>query len=86
MDPLHHIATKVENTATEVWEMQRIVISDTAVVPLLREVAWISCQTQTHYYVSQISGEDNKEADMASWLTHMPISNFLKHFNSTFNK
>ena len=63
LEPLKHIATKVYKTATEVCARFGIVRSAMAVGPLLRKAAWISRKTQTHYYVSQISGEDNKESD-----------------------
>ena len=44
--------TKVDTTTAEVWVRQGRVISSTALGSILREVEWISRQTQTHYSVS----------------------------------
>ena len=38
MNPLYHIATKVENTAAEVWSKRGSSISSTAVSTLFREI------------------------------------------------
>ena len=52
--------------------------------PLLQEAAWIFRQMWTHMSVKRIVGKDNKEVDVASWLTHLPVSYFTLHFNTFF--
>ena len=34
--------------------------------------------------VKRIVGKDNKEVDVSSWLTHLPVSYFTLHFNTFF--
>ena len=84
LNPLENIATKVDNMAAEGWAKSGSVSSSTAAGPLLRKMACINLHTITHSSVSRISRADNKEADSVSHLTHLPISSFLKIFNSSF--
>ena len=55
----------------------------TVVGTLLWESVCICKQTRTHTYVSHISGEDSKEADMASQLMCMTVSTFVRDFKYT---
>ena len=84
MDPLYHIATKVNNKAAEVWSKKGSVSSSTAVDPILRKTSWIDWQTNTHFSVSRISGTENKDAETALHLPHLPVSSLLQYFNSSF--
>ena len=84
MDPLENISTRVENMVAQVWANQGSFISSTSFGPLLRETAWIGRKTKTHFSVSLIVRTDNKEAYTASYLTHIPVSFFLRHSNSYF--
>ena len=84
MAPLKHIITKVENTAAKIWAHRGIVRSASDIGPLLREYAWIFCQTQTHASVVCVAVTENHEADAASWLTHLPVLQFTRHFNTAF--
>ena len=81
MKPLDHISTKVDKTESEGWANRGSFSSSTSGGPLFRKIIWINRQTITHLSVSRISGADNKEADAASRLTHIPVPSFLNHFN-----
>ena len=84
MATLEHISTGVDNTAAESWARGGSVSTATAIGPLLREAAWITCQVKTHASIKRIPGVENIEADAASRLTHLPVHAFLESFNTSF--
>ena len=82
MAPLENISTGVDNTAAESWARRGSVSTATAIGPLLQEAAWITCQAKIHASIKRIPRVENIEADAASRLTHLPVHDFLKSFNT----
>ena len=80
MSPLDHIYNIVDNTVEEGWEKRGRIISPTYIGHLLKEDAWLQRQVQIHVFFKFITGLDNKEANKASCLTHLPVCAFLKNF------
>ena len=85
MVPLEHISTGVDNSATESWDRHGSVSTATAISPLLRELAWITCQAKIYAYIKRIPGVEKNEADAASRLTHLLVHVFLKLLTPPFH-
>ena len=60
MAPLEHISTGVDNTAADIWAHQGSVSTATAIGPLLRESAWITCQAKIHASIKRIPGVEDR--------------------------
>ena len=84
MDTLAHILTAMENTAAQGWSNQGSVSLETAVSPILRDLALLTHNPKIYSSVQRISGMDNNMADDASRLTHLTDNMFLCHFDLTF--
>ena len=84
MAPLEHIATGVDNIAAESWARPGSVSNSTAIAPLLREAAWIMRQDKIHASINRIPGIENIKTAAASRLTHLPVTAFIKSFNTPF--
>ena len=63
--PFDHITTKADTTATESWAQRVIVISATAVGPLLIESAWNFKKTKIHASIVHTIGVENHDNDAA---------------------
>ena len=72
MAPLSHILTYVDNTASQGWSNRGSVRTASSVRPILRELSLADMQQHIHASVGRVLGEDNKLADAASRLTHLP--------------
>ena len=84
MSPLAHIHTYVDNTAAQGRANRGSVSTYSSVGPMLRELALAARRQHIHASVGRIPGKDNKMAESAPRLTHLPYRKFISHFRSHF--
>ena len=84
MSPLAHIHTYVNNMAAQGWANRGSVRMASSVGNILREISLAARLQHIHASVGSFPGEENKMADAASRLTHLPESQFISHFRTHF--
>ena len=84
MSPLNHISMWVDNSLAWSWARCESVRSDTAVVPFLREAAWITRQSRIQASILRIAKVENVESHVASWFTHLLVHILFRHLNYSF--
>ena len=84
MGPLAHIHTYVNNTAEQGLANRGNVSTASSIGPMLRELALAARRQHIHVSVGRIPGKDNKMAESAPRLTHLPYRKFISHFRSHF--
>ena len=84
MAPLAHIHTYINNTAAQGWDNRGSVSIASSVGTILWELSLVDRRQHIHASVVRVPGEDNKMADAASRITHLPDRKFLSHFCTHF--
>ena len=81
---LAHIHTYINNTKAQGWANRGSVSIASSVGKIMWDLSLAARRQQIHAYVGHVSGEDNKMADAASQLTHLPDRQFISHFRTHF--
>ena len=84
MVPLAHLYTYVNNTESQVWAKRGSVRTASSIGSILWELSLVDRRQHIHASVGRVPGEDNKMADAASQITHLPYRKFLSHFCTHF--
>ena len=84
MEPLDHIATKLDNHTTKEGGICVSESSTISVVLLLKDADCIFRQTRNHTPVSYMVGINNKYSNSALRLTQLSVSQFMCRFNTIF--
>ena len=84
ISPLEHIHTYINNMAAQGWANRVSVRTSSSVGPILWELSLAARRQNIHASVGCVPIEDNKMADAASQLTHLPDRQFLSHFYTHF--
>ena len=79
-----HIQTYVNNIVAQRWTNMGSVSTASSVKTILRELYLEAMRQHIHASVGHIPGEDNKMADAASWITHLPDRKFLSNYCTHF--
>ena len=83
---LEHIHTCVDNMAAQGWANRGIIITASSVGPILQEISLAERLKHIQISVGRALLEDNKMADAALHLTHLPDRKFLSHFCTHFSQ
>ena len=79
MAPLAHIHKHVNNTEAQGWANRKSVSTTSSVTPILWELSLAARRQHIHASVGRVTGDDNKIADAALRLTHLPDRKFISH-------
>ena len=84
MKLLVHIHNYVDNMAAQGWANRGSISTASAVGPILQDISLATRRQHIHAFDGSMPGEENKMADAASRLTHLPDRKFISHLRTHF--
>ena len=80
METLYYMWNNVDIKTSQVWARCGIIRYTNVAVTHLHKFLWLCRNSGIHYSVEHTVSAYNHKVDVESWITHLPVRDFMKQF------